>query len=364
MLLILIILGAYTAIILIANKGYKVKPIESILPDAAIKLSIVIPFRNEENKLEALLQSIVNQNYKQENYELILVNDHSEDSSLKIIDTCKKGIPLTVIELSTNQHGKKAALELGIKHCRANYIIFSDADCVYHPFWLLCIASEIQTKPADLYLGKIDFKFGNSLLEIFQKFELSGITFLAQGLAKTQWASLANGAFIVIKKSLIQEITNAFSSDRSTSGDDVFLLHNVKKRGAGIEIINFSQPLVTTSVPVDANEFWHQRIRWGSKSLKYTDKHVLMLGGLVFIAHSLPIGIYLSSIISSKFVTLSIWTFVFKVMVDSIMLKPIKDFTTKDLISFFVFEFILPLYTIIIAVASLFSPIRWKGRSF
>ena len=361
---VFLILGAYTCIILIANKGYKEKSIESTLSDSNIKLSIVISFRNEEENLNALLKSLANQNFNKENFELILVNDHSEDNSMQIIELWKNKIPLSVYELNNNQQGKKTALEYGLEKCRANFIVFSDADCVYNPSWLSCIASEIQNKNADFYVGKIDFNTKDSILGIFQKYELSGITFLSQGLAKTQWASLANGAFMVIRKSVLQNTANRFSSDRSISGDDVFLLHNIKKLKAKIEIINFDTHLVTTNTPKTFKEFWHQRIRWSSKSLKYTDKHVILLGGLIFIVNSLPIGIYLSSIFSPKFVNLSLWVFVIKAMVDTFMLKPIKNLSSKDLFLFFVFEFILPFYTIVIAIASLLSPFRWKGRTY
>ncbi len=52
----------------------------------AVGLSVVVAFRNEENALPRLLDSIHKQVYPLAMREVILVNDHSDDSSLKIAE--------------------------------------------------------------------------------------------------------------------------------------------------------------------------------------------------------------------------------------------------------------------------------------
>jgi cellulose synthase/poly-beta-1,6-N-acetylglucosamine synthase-like glycosyltransferase len=54
-----------------------------------VKVSVLIAARNEEKNIFKLLQSLYNQNFPKEFYEIIIVDDHSEDNTKKIIEELK-----------------------------------------------------------------------------------------------------------------------------------------------------------------------------------------------------------------------------------------------------------------------------------
>lgn len=90
-----------------------------------IKLSIIIPIYNSEKYLKECLDSIVNQNYK--NYEVILIDDGSKDSSAEI---CKKYVSANSnfkYYYQTNS-GVSAARNFGISKSKGEYIYFMDSD--------------------------------------------------------------------------------------------------------------------------------------------------------------------------------------------------------------------------------------------
>ncbi len=104
-------------------------------------ISVIVAARNEAKNLERLLISIFNQSY--ENFELIVVNDRSEDNSLEILQKFKKNNPtknfsfISVVEKPKNWNGKKYALQIGIKAAKNEIILLTDADCLPKDrFWI------------------------------------------------------------------------------------------------------------------------------------------------------------------------------------------------------------------------------------
>src|SRR4051794_30300786 len=78
--------------------------------DSMQKISVIVPMRNEALTVAALLDSLSRQHFK--NFEVIMVNDHSEDDTLEII----RQHPLKNLMLLNNEgSGKKMAITTGVK---------------------------------------------------------------------------------------------------------------------------------------------------------------------------------------------------------------------------------------------------------
>lgn len=90
-----------------------------------IKISVIVPIYNIENYLDRCLRSLINQTYK--NIEIILINDGSKDSSLKICEKYKKTDERIQIITQTNK-GLSEARNTGIKYAQGDYISFVDGD--------------------------------------------------------------------------------------------------------------------------------------------------------------------------------------------------------------------------------------------
>ena len=96
-----------------------------------MKISVGIPFYNAENFLSDTITSIISQTYK--NWELILVDDGSSDSSLKIANYyAQKNSRIRVISDGKN---KKLPIRLNqlISESKGDYIARIDADDIMHP---------------------------------------------------------------------------------------------------------------------------------------------------------------------------------------------------------------------------------------
>lgn len=95
-----------------------------------MKLSIIIPVYNSEKLITRCIRSIIEQNYK--NYEILLVEDHSTDDSLKICQELSLKYPEIVL-LQTSGKGVSAARNTGLAHASGDIIGFCDADDYFEP---------------------------------------------------------------------------------------------------------------------------------------------------------------------------------------------------------------------------------------
>lgn len=89
--------------------------------------SIIIPVHNREKTLQICIDSILSQTNK--NYELILVDDHSTDNSVKIIkDYCKLDKRIVLVEQPDSSHGAQAARQAGVMAAKNEWLMFNDSD--------------------------------------------------------------------------------------------------------------------------------------------------------------------------------------------------------------------------------------------
>jgi hypothetical protein len=106
----------------------------AILPS----LTVVVPARNEEAEIESALRSLLQLNYPQ--YEIVAVNDRSTDGTGAIMDRLAaepsadgKLRVLHVCDLPSGWLGKVHAMWLGAQQHGSDWLLFTDADCVFHP---------------------------------------------------------------------------------------------------------------------------------------------------------------------------------------------------------------------------------------
>ena len=95
------------------------------------KVSIIVPIYNAERFLASTLDSLVNQSLH--DIDIICINDGSTDRSLEICEQFKADYP-EIIRIFTKPNGGKAsALNFGIQHTNAEYVVCIDADTKLYP---------------------------------------------------------------------------------------------------------------------------------------------------------------------------------------------------------------------------------------
>lgn len=118
------------------------------------KISVIIPVFNAENDLEPAIDSVINQSFGFENIELILVDDASTDSSIKIIKNYQKEHEnIKLVELTENSGLPGKPRSIGIDYASAEYIIFLDADDSYEPEAFELLYNTITEENSDFVIA-------------------------------------------------------------------------------------------------------------------------------------------------------------------------------------------------------------------
>ncbi|WNH08221.1 glycosyltransferase family 2 protein [Thalassobellus suaedae] len=336
------------------------------------KFSVIIPFRNEAEHVSELLKSIETLNYPKHLYEIILVDDASEDDSLSVVENfLKTKSTITNIFIIQNERKtnspKKDAITSAINQAKNEWIITTDADCVLPKYWLDCFDEYIQKTNAKCIAAPVTYLSKNSFLNKFQLLDLlslQGATIGGFGLKKP---FLCNGANLGYQKALFTALNGFKGNSNIASGDDIFLLEKVAKEyPEALHYLKCEQAIVLTESQTSWKHLISQRLRWAAKTSSYNNWFGKLTGMIVLIMNALIIATVLLTLIGSFNFKILLYILFIKLNIDFFLIyKSATFFNQKDILKSFVFGFLIyPFFSIYIAFLSIFSNYKWKGRSF
>lgn len=254
-------------------------------------VSIVIPFRNEELFLGSLLCSLVGLEKERLEVEVILVDDHSTDDSLAVIDGYRDTLNIKVLSLNKS-YGKKEALKLGWDAAASEIIIQTDADCIVTEEWLETMVAPFKDEKIMMVSGPVKYFKAKNFFARIVEYDFLGL--IAIGASHIAWKlpMICNGANMAYRKKVIKDIELL---DHKASGDDVFLMQSVYEKDVNsIVFVKHKSAIVETVGPAGFKEFWNQRLRWASKNGDYSiRRNTLLLVGL-WVYNLLILGVFLS----------------------------------------------------------------------
>lgn len=96
-----------------------------------IDVSVVIPAYNKGHLLRLTLASFDQQTYDPRRYELIVVDDGSEDATEEIVNSCRMTCRLRYVKQPNA--GRSAARNVGVRQANGDVILFSDAEAIPSP---------------------------------------------------------------------------------------------------------------------------------------------------------------------------------------------------------------------------------------
>ncbi|MBJ6118481.1 glycosyltransferase [Pontibacter sp. BT310] len=335
-----------------------------------IKLSIIIPVRNEAANILNLLQDLEKQQYPKALFEIIVIDDHSEDETKTIVEQYARAsaLQIKIIELNTyvNYSGKKAAIKTGIELAEGELLVFTDGDCRVQPEWLQLYSYSYQTYQPKFISGPVSFQNTQSLLERMQLVEfasLIGIGGASIGLGKP---NMCNGANLAYTKQVFEEVNGFEGNETIASGDDEFLLHKISHKYPGKAFfLKHKGAIVYTEARKTIDSFLSQRIRWASKWRAYQDADVKLLALIVFIVNLVLFVALLMAIVGIFPVSVFITGLVVKFAADFLFLSRILRFLGRKQYIWYMFplQLVYIPYVLVTAILGLTGRYRWKGRT-
>ncbi len=328
-----------------------------------LSFSIVIAVKNEESNIENLFNSLLALDYPKKYIEIVIVNDHSTDGTLQQIERCShNSIAIKVLHLPTEKSGKKEAISMGVLNATHNNILLTDADCVHSKVWIKHIAHILQHNYYDLLIGLVIIKYSkniNSWLQALEHSSLSASTIGACAIGHPIMASSTNLYFNRATTGFQLEMLNP----STPSGDDVFLLHNLKRnKNLKIGCFAFKKGLVFTKPTNSISEWFKQRTRWASKATSYHDCDTVIVGLIVFLFNLQLVVLGLLSIINLNWLSILIVVFISKLIIDLPFLS-VYLYKTKQLVLLWLYlpiQLFYPPFVVLVFLLSQTKKVDWK----
>ena len=325
-------------------------------------ISIVVAARNEEDNIIDCMTSLNNLIYPEDKIEIIIVNDHSTDSTGELIDSFIKNKPKfkTVVPSESIGHlkGKTNALANAIKISKGEVLLTTDADCIVSPTWAKTLASYYQDDVG--FVGGFTTQYDRSAFEGMQAIDFVYLLTVAAGSINLGKPLSCIGNNMSYRRSAYLAVGGYESLPFSVTEDFKLLMaiHDLKKYKIIYPLDG--EGLVTSKACPDWKTLFWQKKRWGvgGKESDFIGYMVLVWGYLSSVAVLLT---------PFLFTSVALYLSIFKFGVDYFFVKPIFNKLNLKLkfTHFLAFEIYFVFYVILLPFIVLPNKkVKWKGRTF
>ncbi|WP_338732705.1 glycosyltransferase family 2 protein [Mangrovimonas cancribranchiae] len=332
--------------------------------------SVIIPFRNEAKDLPFLLESIKALKYSKSHFEILFVDDASKDNSVKLIQDYLKNsdVDFTILNNKrTSNSPKKDAITTAISVAKYSWIITTDADCILPNSWLNCFNSFIAKKEPKVIVAPVTLHKTNTFFKCYQLLDvlsLQGTTIGGFGLKQP---FMANGANLAYQKTVFLKVNGFSSNNNIASGDDIFLLENALKYfPKNVLYLKNNKAIVTTKTETTLKAYFQQRLRWASKATHYSSNFAKTTGIIVLLANGVLVGFSVMGLTGNFNFKLLLCFFLIKGLIDYLLIAKTARFFKQSFsfTTYIISVFLYPFMSVFVAIASIFSSYKWKGRTF
>lgn len=381
LLITIFLLVPYVLLILYFRKSWleinEFVPVKNSNENELPFISIIIAARNEERNIGPCIQSIIDQSYPPDKFEIIVTDDHSTDNTVSIIQSFKKEnihvLNLSeYVENSVLNSYKKKSIETALQFAKGEIIVTTDADCVAPKKWIKTLVNFYKEKKPVFIALLVSFQnslpkdsFFKKFFKIFQSLDFMTLQGITGASVHKKFLNMCNGANLAYGKKIFYEVNGFAGIDQIASGDDMLLMHKIQEKyPERIFFLKSKDTVVETKPSQTLKEFMNQRIRWASKTNKYTDKKIISVLMLVYLLNAWIFILGISSFFFAKAFFLFAISIVIKIIIELFFLYPVARFFDKqNLLWWFIpaqpFHI---LYTLVAGWLGTFGSYQWKGR--
>lgn len=327
-------------------------------------VSLIVPIRNEAENIPNLSLNL--RKFRYPNLEILLIDDHSEDSSFQLL-TERFEVSSNVQVLRSPGIGKKSALEHGVNTATGEIILCTDADCDFPEFWVERMVSPFRNPGIQLVAGAVLVEGKGKFSDVFQSLDWASVLLVTNYFFAQKEPLMCSGANLAYRKLAFERVDGYEGNRQFASGDDEFLLKKIHKR-YGKEAccyLSSAETLVMTAPEPNWKALVNQRIRWASKwKAHFSISHVLAALGAFFVQLVWIGSVGLVSYGGKGILALAGgWSV--KVVAEKLALGKVLGSLGKrptGLVSLLA-SVVHPIYVLRVGIGALAGKFTWKGRS-
>ncbi len=369
-----ILLGlGYALLMVIYRSGWAAQPEFQIDPSYSpvTFISVIIPARNESDNIAACLESVLAQQYPKELYEIIVVDDYSDDDTamiagrfreqnvrcIRLADFLPAGGPIVAY--------KKAAIAAAVSQSNGSLMVTTDADCIVPEMWLAHIAAIYERDHPAMVVAPVIYTSDKRISQIFQLIDFMSMQGITGAAHQLKLGNMSNGANLAFSKKAFNSVGGYAGVDHLASGDDLLLMTKLSKAGAGsISYLKSAGAIVSTAPQPDWRSFMQQRIRWASKSGKYNDARLTLVLVLVYLFNFMFPVLIVCGLYNPVYLAVAGGMLAIKALSEFYFLRPVARYFEKEWVYpwFFLLQPVHIAYIFIAGFLGFAGVYKWKGR--
>ncbi len=333
-------------------------------------VSVIVVVKNEIDNIHNLLESIEKQTYNKDFFEVIVVNDASNDGTLELLYHLEKSlkINLVIIDLKSNNSntsGKKLGISKAITASKGTFILATDGDCIVGVKWIETYVNCYKANGYKFISGPVTF-FSNTFFDKLQIVEFASLIGTGAASIQLNRPNMCNGANLGYEKNAYLQVNGFDSYDYLPSGDDEFLMHKINQLfPSKLGFLKDVNAIVKTNAQPNLYSFYNQRKRWAGKWNKYLDRRNSILAIFIFFVN-------LWSIIGIIYLFLGSFQLIFhivffiKIAFELFFIGSVLTFfgDHKKIFLIPIVQIIYPFYVVFTALNSYSKSYEWKGRIY
>ena len=197
-------------------------------------ISVIICTRNRCASLARTLQALAGQNPTAEPWEVVIVDDGSEDETAAVCRSFRARLPGLRYVRTGSRAYLAGARNLGVLSARGEFLLFTDDDCIVAPGWVEAMSRALARHP--IVAGAVDNSGASFIEECHNTAQFH--RFMPRRSARPEM--FIAGANMGIRRSVIQEL-GGFTARQRIASDTEFIL---RCRERGIEVVFHPRSLV------------------------------------------------------------------------------------------------------------------------
>ena len=335
-------------------------------------ISVIIPARNESDRIRPILHSLASQSYPAHLTEILIVDDYSSDDTAAVVSEFLAEQELQQFRLLPNERQgdgptyKKNAVTFALGQARGELILTTDADCRVQPGW---IESMVAAYDDDIGMvcGLVTFdpKLENRLFHKMQALEFAGLVFCGVGAIGNRYPMICNASNLSYRREAFEAVGGFAGHEHLPSGDDDLFMQDLHRKTRWKVRYNLNPDSINYTQPVDnVAAFLNQRSRWASKGRHYPGFLTTLLLSLIYFFYLLLLILMPVTVFGGFSIKILIAGILLKVVPESLVVyRSLDVLKRRDLLALIpVVEILQIPYIVMAGFAGFFNLFKWKQK--
>lgn len=357
----------YVAFVFWLIYGWKQWPKVNGTVDNPLFFTVVVPVRNEAANIRALLESLNKQHYPADSFEVIVVDDGSDDDTAQIVQAFESSYRLKLLknEYASTMSPKKAAITMAVAEGEGTHILTTDGDCCVPANWLNHYNEVFKEPQKTFAFGPVSYHEEKGFWKQVLQIELASLIVSGAALLRLKLPCMCNGANLGFHKSTFRSLKGYEGVEHIISGDDELLMHKFYHNNPrSVAFVRSGAALVTTNTPGTLSAFLHQRRRWSGKWDGYQLWQPKVVALFIFVVHLNFLFCYAFTALGWMSPIWLIGVLGIKFVVEIVLIRQRFRMAGQSL-PLLPLIFLVPVYSFYVVVFGIFANFgsyEWKGR--